>query len=78
MVRTLNTILLTTSELFELRMRLKDITNEVIVNEFVKTFVSLCVFNDETFMNYRNQLPYLSAFICHGRTVPFQLYRYAY
>lgn len=30
MVRTLNTILLTTSELFELRMHLKDITNEVI------------------------------------------------
>lgn len=30
MVRTLNTILFTTSELFELRMHLKDITNEVI------------------------------------------------
>lgn len=30
MVRTLNTILLTTSELFELRMHLKDITNAVI------------------------------------------------
>lgn len=29
MVRTLNTILLTTSELFELRVHLKDITNEV-------------------------------------------------
>lgn len=29
MVRTLNTILLTTSELFELRMLLKDISNEV-------------------------------------------------
>lgn len=29
MVRTLNSILLTTSELFELRMLLKDISNEV-------------------------------------------------
>lgn len=34
MVRTLNTILLTTSELFDLRMLLKDISNEVTTLNF--------------------------------------------
>lgn len=37
MVRTLNTILLTTSELFELRMLLKDIGNEVFA------FINNCI-----------------------------------
>lgn len=36
MVRTLNTILLTTSELFELRMRLKDITNKVTTKHIME------------------------------------------
>lgn len=43
MIRTLNMILLTSSELFELRNLLKDITNEVIL-EFLNCFVLEIIF----------------------------------
>lgn len=41
MVRTLNTILLTTSELFELRVHLKDITNEVQHHRMNQMLISI-------------------------------------
>lgn len=76
MVRTLNTILLTTSELFELRVHLKDITNAVNENEtnkFSNRNIFGC-FSAFVFILFhsRNQLPYFSAFICRGRIVRFQ------
>lgn len=73
MVRTLNTILFTTSELFELRMHLKDITNEVMRNGFhldIKCELKYKIYS--FFIDFRNQLPYSSASICLGLIVPFQ------
>lgn len=75
MVRTLNTILLTTTELFELRKLLKDITNEVtILKHLIAKLIKILIYH----IFHRNRHHYLSVYTCPGLTVPFQLCHCAY